>query len=343
MVEHEDTIFAPLYWGFVLSIFLGGMTVVQAHVYFPAKKDRPFMRVTVSPDGIRRYFTKSHASRDVQAALMLLGSVLGVLLSDTDGNLGRLTQIQSLVTPQFSAECLISALITFISQLYFVHQLVVVKRSGKGSWIIIGPISFFSVLAAIGGIGCVSSMYVWDTAVLAFRNKTFAVFFGLAKGFSAITDILATMAMCLFLTGQKGELEKTQTLVSQVVVFVIQRGILVTTIQAAVLIAFFAAPSNLAWLALHMNVTRLYANTFFAMLNGRSNLRDKHNGTIVSNFNSSHSRGQTASHHRPDNINLDHHFNLNRNLSHDAEPDWAVEKNHIQLPVVTKTVVVSNI
>ncbi|KAJ3502811.1 hypothetical protein NMY22_g18457 [Coprinellus aureogranulatus] len=166
------------------------------------------------------------------------------------------------VTPQFSAECLISALITFISQLYFVHQLVVVKRSGKGSWIIIGLILSFSVLAAIGGIGCVSSMYVWDTAVLAFRNKTFT---------TTLVDASPHI--------------RTQTLVSQVVVFVIQRGILVTTIQAAVLIAFFAAPSNLAWLALHMNVTRLYANTFFAMLNGRSNLRDKHNGTIVSNFN----------------------------------------------------------
>ena len=133
--------------------------------------------------------------------------------------------------------------------------------------------------------------------------------------------------------------------------FVVQRGILVTAIQTAVLIAFFAAPNNLTWsvvtplsclhscldipilcrLALHMNVTRLYANTFcekslppadaplilpplVAMLNGRSYLRDKHGGSIITNFNTSQSGGQLPTPHRAENINLDP-FPSNRNVS----------------------------
>lgn len=86
-------------------------------------------------------------------------------------------------------------------------------------------------------------------------------------------------------------------------------------------------------LALHMNVTRLYANTFceyapptiatlrsifllVAMLNGRSHLRDKSSGVFMSNFNSSsHNRGPSASHHPGESINLDHRLAFNRSVS----------------------------
>ncbi|TEB26420.1 hypothetical protein FA13DRAFT_1816877 [Coprinellus micaceus] len=332
MVQHEATIFAPLFWGFVLSIFLGGMTVVQAHTYFPAKNDRPFIRVTAA---LMLLF-------DIASSILIAYSVYYYLIPE----FGSFERFRA-VTPQFSAECLISVLITFISQLYFVHQLVVVKRSGSGNWIVIGLIAFFAVVSAVGGIGCVTSMYIWNTGVLAsVRNQIFAIFFGVAKGFSAVTDVLATIAMCMFLTDQRGQLDKTRSLVAQISVFVIQRGILVTAIQVAVLIAFFASSTNLAWLALHMNVTRLYANTFFAMLNGRSHLREKSSGVFMSNFNSSsHTRGPSASHHPAESINLDHRLALNRSsLGTEPEAQWALEKNpHIQLPVVTKTVVVSDV
>ncbi|KAJ2917315.1 hypothetical protein MD484_g3117, partial [Candolleomyces efflorescens] len=268
MVEHEQTIFAPMFWGFVLSIFLGGMTVVQAHIYFPAKKDRSVIRWTaalmllfdIASSALIAYSIYYYLNLDRSSGSKLLRRKLAVLHS-----LFIQESQPSSSSSQFSAECLISALITYISQLYFVHQLVIVRRAGKGSWVIISLITIFATLAVMGGIGCVSSMYVWNEAVLAHRNKAFTIFFALAKGFSAITDILATVAMCLFLTDQKGGIERTNSLLSQVMLFVIQRGILVTLIQVLVLVTFLAAPNNLAWLALHMNVTRLYANTFFAM------------------------------------------------------------------------------
>lgn len=328
MVEHEQTIFAPLYWGFVLSIFLGGMTVVQGHVYFPAQRDRPLIRITAA---FMLLF-------DTASCALIAYSVYYYLIPE----FGSFERFKA-VTPQFSAECMISAAIALMSQLYFVHQLVAVRRSSnRGSWIIIWVITAFALVSGIGGIGCVTSMYVWDTGILAHRNKHFTIFFTIAKGFSALTDVLATVAMCMFLTGQKNGLEKTKGLVSQVIMFVIQRGILVTAIQTAVLIAFFAAPDNLTWLALHMNVTRLYANTFFAMVNGRTYLRDKHVGSIMTNL--SQSRGQMGSPHRAENINLDdHQVASSRNSFHETQ-EWVKEKNttHIQLPAATKTVIISH-
>jgi len=33
-------IFAPFFWGFFISMFLGGITIVQAYLYFPHPSDR---------------------------------------------------------------------------------------------------------------------------------------------------------------------------------------------------------------------------------------------------------------------------------------------------------------
>ncbi|KIJ35272.1 hypothetical protein M422DRAFT_129330, partial [Sphaerobolus stellatus SS14] len=99
--------------------------------------------------------------------------------------------------------------------------------------------------------------------------------FGLAKGFGAICDILATVAMCLFLKTSRTGMNNTNEVVRSLTQFVIHRGALVTTIQTALLIAFFASPSTITWLGLHVNVTKLYANTFCTWLNAREHLREK--------------------------------------------------------------------
>jgi hypothetical protein len=51
------------------------------------------------------------------------------------------------------------------------------------------------------------------------------------------------------------------------------------------------------------------------MLNGRSYLRDKHAGSVISNFNTSQSGGQVATPHRAENINLAR-LPSNRNVSY---------------------------
>lgn len=92
------------------------------------------------------------------------------------------------------------------------------------------------------------------------------IFFGIAKSFGAVTDILATICMTVFLkTSKTGVLEcvnipyddyacltrnitcRTRQLLNNLVQFVIQRGALVTLIQTLLLITFFAAPNSLTW------------------------------------------------------------------------------------------------
>lgn len=252
-------IFAPIYWGFVMSLLLGGITIVQAYMYFPAHRDRAFVRYTAALMLIL----------DLASSALIAQSVFYYLIP----HFGSLKPLSS-VTPELSAECLISTLITFNSQMYFVFQLYNVKRMGSGRWLVLGSIGACAVLSFAGGIACVTAMYIFHHGVLSDRNSTFAIFFGLAKGFGALTDILATAAMCIYLTSAKTGIAQTTTLLNRLMRFVVHRGAMVTLIQTLLLVTFYAAPRKLYWLPFHINVTKLYANTFFAMLNARTHLKD---------------------------------------------------------------------
>ncbi|KAG5721562.1 hypothetical protein E4T56_gene13055 [Termitomyces sp. T112] len=253
--------FGPIYWGFVVSLFLGGITIVQGYIYFFAgQKDKLLVRWTA----FLMLFM------DLASSALIAQSVYYYLIP----NFGSLLPLIS-VTPELSAECLISTMITFNSQMYFVYQLYIVRRLNKGRWLILGVISGCAFMAFAGGVACVVTMYIFHRGVLANRNDMFAIFFGFAKGFGALADILATIAMCIYLTGSRTGILDTNSLLRRLVGFVIHRGALVTLIQSLLLISFYAAPHNLYWLAFHINVTKLYANTFFAMLNGRNHYKER--------------------------------------------------------------------
>ncbi|KAL0067024.1 hypothetical protein AAF712_006013 [Marasmius tenuissimus] len=255
-------VFAPFYWGFVISAFLGGITIVQAYLYFPRSTDRPIVKTIAATMLIF----------DLVSSALVAQSLYYYLVP----HYGSLAQLGS-ITAELSAECLLSTIITFISQMYFVYQIYAIKHIGKLAWVLIISISAGAFLAFAGGVGCVATMYVFHHGVLSHRNGTFAIFFGLAKGFGSITDIIATTAMCYLLkSSNSGVSKQTSGLIKSLTTFVVNRGVLVTLIQTLLLITFYASETKLYWLAFHINVTKLYANTFFAMLNGRDHIKEKH-------------------------------------------------------------------
>jgi len=226
-------------------------------------------------------------------------------------------------------------MITAISQSYFVHQLINVKRSGKGNWMLIALITFFLCVAFAGGVGCVGTMYKFHHGVLANRNKTFAIFFGIAKGAGAVTDVLATVAMCIFLRSSKTGMNGTNGLLKSLMQFTIHRGALVTLIQVLLLIAFYALPNNLTWFAFHVNVTKLYANTFFAMLNARAHLKERHMKTTAA-VSSIGSFQLTSSKRDAGRMEFSvHSHSHGRTASSSPKP--------MEMPTVTKSVVIAEL
>ncbi|KAJ7912307.1 hypothetical protein B0H13DRAFT_2327475 [Mycena leptocephala] len=214
-------IFGPIFWGFCATLILCGVSTLQGYIYFTRYSDRHLIRA--------------------MAVLMLVLDFLSMSLICQSlyyyilPHFGSLAPLGA-VTGELSAECLISAVITFISQMYFVYQLQVVKSRAKAA-----PIMNALIILA-----------------------------GINKAFGAAADVVATIAMCMFLKSADTGIRRTSSLLRSLMHLVINRGLLVTFAQILMLIVFFTSTHQLYWVAVHINTTKLYVNTFFAMLNART-------------------------------------------------------------------------
>ncbi|KAF5343917.1 hypothetical protein D9758_012107 [Tetrapyrgos nigripes] len=277
-----SSVFASVYWGFVISLFCGGITIVQAWLYFPHPRDKPLIQFTVScvhvVSDTPLWKQVAELKRvdifrilDLASSALVAQSLYYYLIPHfgSEAQLGKLT-------PELSSDCLMSATITFISQMWFVFQIYQFNRTTKLAWISMGLITLGALITYATGIGCGVVMFIFRSGILSNRNHSFAVLFGIAKGTAAVTDIIATAAMCYLLTEQKTGVAQTNNMIKWLVRLLINRGLLVTIVQSILVIIFFAYPDRLFWLAIHANTTKLYVNTFFAMLNGRDWLKKQH-------------------------------------------------------------------
>ncbi|KAF9483254.1 hypothetical protein BDN70DRAFT_343408 [Pholiota conissans] len=281
-------LFSPIYWGFVLSLLFGGVSIVQAYFFFLKSKDRLQIKLLAAFMIILDFIDSG----------LVAYSIFYFLIPEF-GSLFRL----SFIPWELTVECIIASFITVISQMYFVYQLIGAKRIGQGRWSVIAVIGILSLISFAGGIACVVSMGIFKHGVLSNRNR---IAFGFSKGFSALADILATIAMCMFLRSARGHMKQTNSLLYALMRVIMSRGLLVTFTQTLLVITFYAMPTNLVWMAFHINVAKLYVNTFFAMLNTRDHLKEKHlGGTSVQLSDNSRIRSTVyaISQGSPDDLN----------------------------------------
>ncbi|KAJ7235839.1 hypothetical protein C8J57DRAFT_1530525 [Mycena rebaudengoi] len=241
--------------GTVVSLVLSGITIMQAYVYFPTN-DRGFLQII--------------AILMIVFDLISTGLIAQGLYYYIVPNFGSLLPLGNL-NPSLAAECFMSVFIVFVSHLFFALQIYSVIGRGPNKYGVPGAVAFFGAVSFAGAIGCVITMFRESHNILTNRSYKFAAFVGIAKGAAAVADIIATVALCFFINESKG----TNSMIKRLIGYVLQRGILVTLIQVTFLVIFFTTSTKFAWLAFHVNVTRTYANTFFAMLNARSSLKKK--------------------------------------------------------------------
>ncbi|KAJ7703417.1 hypothetical protein B0H16DRAFT_1638773 [Mycena metata] len=250
--------FEPVFWGFCVSLMLFGVSVMQAYLYFTRYSDKLWIRLLVG----------GMVTLDALSMVLIAQTVYYYTLPHF-GNPGILDQ----VTPELTTECLISAILTCASQMYFAYQLFMIRSPGIIPKLANILVVTLAVLGLAGGIACTSVMFVFPRQVLSNRNHTFAVFAGINKGSGAAADIVATIAMCAFLSAADTGLKGTSNMLKTIMHLFVNRGILVTIAQVGLLIVFFATSNHLYWIAFHINGTKLYVNTFLAMLNARNSVK----------------------------------------------------------------------
>ncbi|KAJ7058544.1 hypothetical protein C8F01DRAFT_293145 [Mycena amicta] len=267
-------IFGPVFWGFCVALILCGVSALQGYLYFTRYNDKLGVWLVAT----------MMLTLDFISMALICQSMYYYMLP----HYGSFAPLNA-VTKELVVECLISAIITFTSQMYFVFQLHMVKSPGIMATTMKALVALLALVSFAAAVGCVGMMFLRPQNILMNRNMTFGILAGITKGFSAVADIIATIAMCMFLKEAKTGMSRTSSLLRSLMHLVINRGILVTLAQILLLITFFATSGHLYWLAVHINTTKLYVNTFFGMLNARTALQDRYAGSGPMSFSSSES------------------------------------------------------
>lgn len=250
-------VLGPLFWGTLFSMVLTGITVVQAYHYFPSK-DRTVVQ----------YIASSMLFLDLLSSALSAQALSHYLLP----NFGSTIPLERLA-PALAIECVATTFIIVISQFYFAWQVYALGQANFIKYVASAAVIVLSLLAFAGGLACSATMFLYASHILTTRNRLFNAMAGLAKSSAALADIIATSFLCYSLGYSRTGIRATDSVLKTLIGFVIQRGLLVTLVQTAFLIIFYASSSRLYWLGLHSNMTRVYANTFFAMLHGREGLK----------------------------------------------------------------------
>ncbi|KAJ7580897.1 hypothetical protein C8J56DRAFT_961076 [Mycena floridula] len=120
------------------------------------------------------------------------------------------------------------------------------------------------------------------TVIIFFKKKTFAeiqapeVILDAATPFAAfdvVSDILISVALCILLYGSRSGISATNTLISTLILYAINRCLLTSVVAVVEVITFSLSPKSLWFLAIDFTIGKLYANSALASLNSRRSLR----------------------------------------------------------------------
>jgi hypothetical protein len=105
--------------------------------------------------------------------------------------------------------------------------------------------------------------------------------------FAVLSDILIAGSLCYLLHGSRTGFKRTDTMVSTLIIYAINRCLLTSVVAVVEVIVFSALPHSLWYLAIDFVIGKLYANSLLATLNCRVAIRNAKGST----FNSVHLSG----------------------------------------------------
>ncbi|KIK66285.1 hypothetical protein GYMLUDRAFT_239265 [Collybiopsis luxurians FD-317 M1] len=96
--------------------------------------------------------------------------------------------------------------------------------------------------------------------------------------FGILSDASIALSLCLLLNENRHSrdaVEKTNSVITKLIIYAINRFLLLLVLAVVQIIVYIQNPSNLVWLALDFVSGTLYANSLLASLNFRKSLRQR--------------------------------------------------------------------
>ncbi|KAF9031586.1 hypothetical protein BJ165DRAFT_1535351 [Panaeolus papilionaceus] len=275
--------------GLVAASILFGVTAIQVYIYYHNyPKDWRLQKITV---GLLLLLDAFHLSLTVHVVYHYLITNFGDLEAQKD------------VVWSFKLQIVINIIIVLVVQgLYGIRIYKLGKNFSK-----IWPIftSFIILGGYIVGILLAVETYKADTFA-AIHKMTWIIFTSFA--IATAIDIVIAMAICYYLNRSTSYMfDRTNSKIFTIMKYVIISGFATSACSLSALIALATMPDTLVFLGIEFLLTKLYINSYIALLNARNHLRDKEYSRSMSiskmiNIQSGVTRGDGEDDYRLDSI-----------------------------------------
>nr|GAT53465.1 predicted protein [Mycena chlorophos] len=105
---------------------------------------------------------------------------------------------------------------------------------------------------------------------------------------STVIDVMLSVAMCYYLRKSKGSVRALNSRLSTLMQYSLSCGVFTSALSVACMFAFIFMPNNLIFLSLTFVLSRLYTNSFMAMLNARARQRPAGQSFVLSSGSQHH-------------------------------------------------------
>ncbi|TDL28974.1 hypothetical protein BD410DRAFT_255091 [Rickenella mellea] len=249
------------FWGLAVATALLGVSIFQGYVFFSHYNDSFRLRLFVGILLLLDLTTTLFYSFDVRTIVIV--------------NWGQELNLRG-TTLAMVGESAATLIVTFLTQLFFAFRVYQVDQNKR-----ISPalIVLFAFLAIAAGMTRVHFMAVSNFEELT--KAKYKVANACEGAFSAISDVLATIAMCMTFVHTAMISKRLDAVLKYLLLYTFNRGIIVTSAQILMVVLYLIAPQKFYWAPVHLCLGKLYVNTLLAMLNSRARLRLRLPGTFL--------------------------------------------------------------
>ncbi|KAJ7618504.1 hypothetical protein FB45DRAFT_168609 [Roridomyces roridus] len=246
-----------------VETFLYGIGFLQVWAYFAhLPTDPPYIKTTV-----------------LGVLFLETVQVIFFFYSSYDRFVNRFGETQLQLIWADSLQLLAAYLGAFVVQIYFAHRIHRLTKgrpkfsiSAFGLYIIFA----FAFVSIVAGVVQTATSYHLRSYLKLDQTKAITT---VQAASSLACDGLITVYLWIFLSRQKGEFMRTNSLMDSLIHDAITRGLLTAVSSLANMVLFLAIPNSF-WFFLGLAPSsKLYMNSMLATLNGRQSRRDKLDST----------------------------------------------------------------
>ncbi|KAG1762606.1 hypothetical protein EDD22DRAFT_891152 [Suillus occidentalis] len=243
--------FGALFIGVTFAAVLFGLSSVQVFVYFQTHKGSgtTFYKLAVIFLWI---LDALHLSLIVHCVYYYL------VINYT--NVGALTEI----VWSFKLQIIIDVLIIYGVHMLYVYRIWIISKGRSRSF----PIVAGAIVLSGSGVAIV---LIWALYRCRVFSDLIKIEWSTYMALGAITfaDVVIASSLCYLLATSRTGFSSTDSLITKLMVYVINTGSLTSICSMIAMITCAVMPNNFIFLAVEFLVAKLYVNSFLALLNAR--------------------------------------------------------------------------